>query len=235
MSKSPITPSNIKIFRGSVLAFACLLGGLAAWILAAELLCPPGIEFTTDAKSATSTYAHRDAATMAARVGLVRGDLWAKVAFTYGDMLWNQNKDTSIADGAPAERTRALAEQAIIYAPYDSRLWVLLAANYIRFDWLNERASASLRMSYYTGSNIITVVPVRLFLAVQSLALQDNDFQELVRHDIHLAVIHKSKLMPAIVAAYNDAPAAGKQFMEKAIAEFDPSVLALIRSQGQHR
>ena len=92
------------------------------------------------------------------------------------------------------EQTRALTEKAIAYAPHDSRLWLLLAANYFRFDWLNEKASASLRMSYYTGSNTISVVPERLLLAIQSRALQDDDFQELVRHDIQIAVARKVRV-----------------------------------------
>ena len=90
-------------------------------------------------------------------------------------------------------------------------------------------------MSYYTGSNTITVVPARLLLAIQSHVLQDDEFQELVRHDIHIAVIRKSELMPAIVTAYNNAPLSGRQFIEKTLAEFDPSMLASIRSEGQHR
>ena len=73
----------------------------------------------------------------------------------------------------------------------------------------------------------MAVVPQRLLLAIQSRALQDDEFQELVRHDIRIAVTHKSELMPALVAAYNNAPPSGRQFIEKTLAEFDPSVLAL--------
>ena len=137
-----------------------------------------------------------------------------------------QGKNTPNADVPPFEQTRELTEQAITYAPHDSRLWLLLAANYFRFDWLNERAAASLKMSYYTGSNMIAVVPQRLLLAIQSRALQDEEFQELVRHDIRIAVTYKSELMPALVAAYNNAPPSGRQFIEKTLAEFDPSALA---------
>ena len=54
-----------------------------------------------------------------------------------------------------------------------------------------------------------------------------TDFQELVRHDIRIAVTHKSELMPALVAAYNNAPPSGRQFIEKTLAELDPSALAL--------
>ena len=81
----------------------------------------------------------------------------------------------------------------------------------------------------------MTVVPQRLMLAVQSRALQDEDFQDLVRHDVRIAVANKSELMSALVAAYNNAPLSGRQFIEKTLAEFDPSALALIRSAGEHR
>jgi len=143
--------------------------------------------------------------------------------------------DASNVVVAPFEQTQAVIEQALTRAPHDSRLWLLLAANYFRFDWLNEKAAASLRMSYYTGSNLMTVVPQRLAMAIQSHALQDEDFQELVRHDILITVSNKSELMSALVAAYNNAPLSGRQFIEKTLAEFDPSVLALVRSGGEHR
>ena len=47
--------------------------------------------------------------------------------------------------------------------------------------------------------------------------------------------MHKSELMPALVAAYNNAPPSGRQFIEKTLAELDPSVLASIRSGGERR
>jgi len=235
MSETQTTPSAVDRFRVTVLAFACVLGSLAVWILAAEGLRPTTIEFTTEPQFAGSIYGHREAAITAARVGLVRGDLWSDAAFAYGDMLWSQDKNASNADMAPFEQTRAVTELAITYAPHDSRLWLLLAANYFRFDWLNERAAASLKMSYYTGSNTIAVVPQRLFLALQSHALDDEEFQELVRHDIHIAVNHKSELMPVLVGAYNNAPVSGRQFFEKTLAELDPSMLASIRSKREPR
>jgi hypothetical protein len=235
MTNTQTTPSAIRGFRIMVFAFACALGCLAVWILAADVLRPTGIKFTTDAQSAASSYVRRNAAIMAARIGLVRGDLWSEAAFAYGDIVWNQDKNASNADAAQFERTRTVIEIAIAYAPHNSRLWLLTAANYFRFDWLNDKASASLKMSYYTGSNTIAVVPERLLLAIQSHGLDDYEFQELVRHDIRIAVIHKSELMPALTAAYNNAPQSGRQFIEKALGEFDPSMLAAVRAEGgQH-
>ena len=235
MSDIQNSPFAINRLRISLVVFACVLGSLAAWILIAEVLRPKEIEFTADAQLAASNYEQRDAALKAARAGLIRGDLWSEAAFAYGDMLWSENKRASSPDALSFDQIKTLTEQAIAYAPYDSRLWVLLAANYLRFDWLNERAASSLRMSFYTGSNSMAVVSERLLLATQSRALQDDDFQELVRHDIQIAVAHKSELMPALIGAYNKAPLAGRQFIEKTLAELDPSMLASIRTEKDHQ
>jgi hypothetical protein len=233
MSDTPAPSPAARAFRSTVFAFACALGGLAAWILAAELLRPTGIDFTTESQSAALNYAHRNDAVRAARIGLVRGDLWAEAAFAFGDILWNPGNNPSNGDAGVFEQTRSLAERAIAHAPHDARIWLLLAADYFRFDWLNERAAASLKMSYYTGSNTIAIVPARLLLAIQSRALENDEFQEFVRHDIKIAVVHKSELMAALVAAYNSAPDAGRQFIEKTVAELDPDLLAAIRPGGQ--
>ena len=99
MSETQNSPFAINRLRVAVFGFACVLGSLAAWILVAEALRPKTIEFTTDAQFAVSNYAQRDAAITAARVGLVRGDLWSEAAFAYGDMLWSEEKNASNADG----------------------------------------------------------------------------------------------------------------------------------------
>src|SRR5262245_44260274 len=222
-------------FRVVILAFACILAGLASWTLTAEILRPQGINFTTDAQSAASMYEQRNAAVTAAQFGLVRGDLWSEAAFAYGNVLLIQVRNQSRPEETLVAQTRAVTEIAITYAPHDSRLWLLLAATYFGFDWLNKGAAASLRMSYYTGSNTLAVLPVRLFLATQSHALQDDDFQELVRHDIEMAVARKSQFSPAIVSAYNNASPSGRQIFEKALGALDPSMLKTIRSETENR
>jgi len=233
MSGTQTTPFAINAFRAAVLAFACVVGSLASWILVTEFLRPADIRFTTDKGSATSMYPQLDAAVLAARVGIVRGDIWSQAAFAYGDMLWSQDKSTS--DEPSLERMRALIEHAIAFAPHDSRLWLLAAGNYSRSDKLSDKALAALKMSFYTGANSIAVVPERLMLAMQSPRLDDYELQELVRHDIKIAVNHKSELLPALIAAYKEALPSGRQVIEKAIGELDPTVLTAIRAGvGQH-
>jgi len=234
MSKTRPDPPTTRKFRTTVLVFASVLGVIAIWILVAECLRPT-IELTTDAKYAASICARRDAALEAARVGIVRGDLWSDVAVAYGCMLWTQDGNASGPDVTSFENTQAATELAISLAPHDSRLWLLLAANYFRFNWLDERATAALKMSYYTGLNTIAILPERLFLAAQSPALKDEDFQELVRHDVHVTLDHRSELMPALVAAYRSAPLVGRQFLEKSLTELDPSAVATVRSEVESR
>ena len=233
MSNTAVTQPSIKGFQTTAFALACILCGLAGWILAAEISRPAGVGFTTDAGSAATMYEHRNAAMRAARIGVFRGDLWSGAAFAYGDVLLADQKNALNGDAALIEQSRMVIELALTHAPYDSRLWLNLAAAYFRSDWLNEKASSSLRMSYYTGTNSFDVLPKRLFLAVQNHALQDADFQELVRHDIQIAVMRKAKLGSVIAAAYNNAPPPGRQFIEKTLGALDPSMLALIRSKAE--
>ena len=228
MSDSQIISSIITGFRTSAVAFACVLGCLAIWILAAELVRPSETSIATDTKSAVS---RRDAAVLAAKIGLVRGDLWSEAAFASANAPW-QDKNASNVD-VQFEQMRAITEQAIARAPHDSRLWLLLAANYFRFDPLNERGTAALKMSFYTGSNTITALPERLLLGIQSRSLNDDDFRDLVRHDIRIALLLKPQMMPALIAAFEKASPTGKQFIEKTVAEFDPSALALIRTDAK--
>ena len=133
------------------------------------------------------------------------------------------------------EQTRAVTEQAIARAPHDSRLWLLLAANYFRFDWLNERASASLKMSYYTGSNTIAVLPHVFYWRFKVMRLKMTIFRNSFATIFELLLTRKAELMPAIVAAYNTASPSGRQFIEKTLGELDPSMLAAIRSKAEDR
>jgi hypothetical protein len=232
MSETQASSYTLAQMRVILLAFACILGCLAGWILIAEAVRPKLITVGGDPHLDVARYARRDAAILVARVGLVRGDLWSEAALAYADMLLGDDRNTPKAD---LEEAKAVTEQAIAHAPYDSRLWLLLAAGYRRLNPLDERASAALKMSYYTGANVIAVLPHRLVLSVQSRAIADPEFQELVRDDIRLAAARKSQLISALVTAYTGSSAPGRELINKTLSEFDPSVLALVRSAGDQR
>jgi hypothetical protein len=231
MSHNQVLTPVVQGFRAALAAFAVVLGSLAIWVLAPEVLRPSPIGFTTDPQLAEQNYRHRDAAVTAARIGLIRGDLWSDAAFSYGNILWNPDKNAPSAERPPMEETRAVTQRAIGYAPHDSRLWLLLAASDFRSGRF-DTVSTALKMSYYTGPNTIELMPERLGLALQSNALEDDEFRALVRHDIRLAVMRKTEFMQALIAAYASASPAGKQLVEKSLSELDPVALTVVRSKG---
>ena len=126
------------------------------------------------------------------------------------------------------EHAREVAHRALTLAPYDARVWLVLAGIDSR---LGQKFAASLRMSYYTGANEAKLIPWRLHLAVNSQALAERDFQELVRHEIRTIITRKPELKPAILAAYRDASPTGRQFLEETLEESDPTLLATLRAK----
>jgi hypothetical protein len=233
VSSLPTTTPNHGLFRGTVFVFAFVLGCQATWILAAEIFRPSLPGFPVNAQAVAAAAANRNEATMAASFGFIRGDLWAESALTYLDMFWSGDSDSASAQvPMMIERAREVADRALTFVPHDARIWLVLAGIDSRFDWLNRKMAAELRMSYYTGANETDLIPLRLLLAVRSEALADWDFQQLVRHDLRTIFTRKPELKPAILTAYRDALPIGQQFLEETLAEIDPALLARLRSKG---
>jgi hypothetical protein len=186
---------NHRLFRGAVLVFAFVLACQAAWILVAEFYRPALPVFPANAQAAGAAASQRSAAKLAASVGFVRGDLWAEYALTYLGPFWNDDQDkVSPQISETIERVRELADRALRLSPHDARIWLVLASIDSRLDWLNGKAAAALRMSYYTGANEAELIALRLPLAVRSDALGDPDFQQLVSHDVRVIVTRKPEL-----------------------------------------
>ncbi|HVO95343.1 MAG TPA: hypothetical protein VMT22_20975 [Terriglobales bacterium] len=224
-----MTEYGANRFRTTLVAIAIILAAFAAWILAPQFVERKTIEYPLAPELAASISAQRNDFVLAARIGGIRGDLWSEAAIAQ-DAIVSLSKSGTATVGI--SQTRELAERAVRMAPHDSRTWVLLAASDFRLGKLDEVASA-LRMSYYTGANIVELVPGRLALALQIQAIQDSDFRELVRHDIEVAAVRKSELGSALLAEYKSAPPPGRELIEKTLAELDPALLASIRA-GLH-
>jgi hypothetical protein len=220
---------NHGLFRGTVLVFAFVLGCQAAWILVAEFFRPPHSDFFATQQTAAVAATDQNGAALAASIGLIRGDLWSEVALTYLDRFLTDNRHST---NAQIEQAREVADRALAIAPHNAGVWLVLASINSRFDWLNHKAAAALRMSYYTGANETELIPLRLLLAVRSVALGDSDFQQLMRHDIRTVITRKPELKPAIVAAYRDAAPIGRQLIEDTLEEIDLPLLARLRSKG---
>jgi hypothetical protein len=231
-TSQPAKMSGYGLFRGTLLVLAFVLACQAFWILAAEFYRPSAIGFPTNFQIAATAVAKRNAAHLAASFGLIRGDLWAQDALTYPDVFWPSERN-----GAPTQRStvvekaRNAAVWALADAPYDARTWLALASIDSRFDWLNGKASAALRMSYYTGANEVTLIPLRVLLAVGFSLISDTDFQQLVRHDILIVVTRKPELKSSVLDAYRHALPAGQNFIEQTLKELDPKLLSTLQSK----
>ncbi|HMJ49698.1 MAG TPA: hypothetical protein VK440_03905 [Burkholderiales bacterium] len=210
-------------FFAPAFIFAVVLACQAFWILAAELSRPPLIPFLSD--TAADLAANRNAAHLAAKFGIVRGDLWAQDALTYSDVFRREEQSNAV-DATTVQEARNIAERALAFAPHDARIWLVLASVVSRFDWLNGKASAALRMSYYTGPNEVALIPFRLMLSLTSPAISDNDFQQLVAHDLRTIVNRRPELKPAVANAYRSASPEGQQFVRDALKDLDPNLLS---------
>ena len=213
--------------RAVLFAFAGLLTLQSVWIILPELIRPSPLPFPRKAQSPPISSSDRNRAGRAAELALVRGDLWAEAAIAQSAELI---RDTELQKGPRStdqvQLARATAEKAATLAPHDARVWLVLAS----LDCLQHReASGALKMSYYTGSNEIGLMPLRLLVATCSDAINDAELQTLVARDIRLIIAHEQNLKPAILAAYQNASSSGKRFIETVVGDLDSDLMATIR------
>jgi len=222
-------PSQIA-FRLATLVFAVLLGAQCIWLLLAELSQPNSIRLPTDAQAATAAARQRNDTTWAARIGNIRGDLWAQSAFTFADLLWTV-PGTGPDPTKSLEQARARLERALEDAPHQAAAWLLLAGLASRYRWSDLNSTEALKMSYYTGPNEAPLMPLRLSVATRSEAVGDTEVQEFVRRDLRLLLARQRN--SAVAEAYNAASPAGKRLIEGAVQEIDPSGLSSLRPGAQ--
>ena len=221
-------PSH-SAFRLTTSLFALLLGVQCVWLLLAELSRPGISRLPTDAASAAAAPNGRIKASWAARIGAIRGDLWAESAFTYADLIWKDG-------GGSTDLVQAhlSVNHALTAAPHQSSVWLLLAGLASRYQLPGIDGKEAVRMSYYTGPSELELMPLRLWIAVHSDPFSDIELRDSISREVRLLFSHQQK--SAIVAAYNAAPLVGKQFIEQTIREIDPSAAESLRAntQGSH-
>ena len=110
---------NVRAFVGGL---AALIGILALWLIAAELITPRLTYFPSNRNEAEALYAVRGSAATAAEVGMVRGDLWTFAAITRAAPLLFAATGSSPeqAPQAEVENMRAIADRAARLSPHDS-------------------------------------------------------------------------------------------------------------------
>src|SRR5262249_34838276 len=157
---------------------------ISLWILMPELLRSNIDMLPTQPEAAGVAAASRTRALMAARLGAVRGDLWAQSAFTYAALLWSSAAQQDEQQRTIANQAHARVERALAYAPHRSSVWLLATGLASRLSLSSINPVASLKMSYYTGPNERALIPLRLFFATHSQALADGDMPGLVKRDV---------------------------------------------------
>jgi hypothetical protein len=221
---------SLFAFRAGVCALAALVGGLAIWVIAAEVFSPRLIYFPTNSNEAEALSADQSSATAAAVVGLVRGDLWTAAAITRASPLLFEPPGSSPVQGSQAdvEHAHAMAERAATLSPHDSRIWLVLADLNVRNGGSRSKTVEALKLSYYTGPNELSLMPLRLLLVVQSDAISDEELQTLVPLDVERIDMQRPDLKPAIALAYKNSLPKGREIIKAALEQADPSFLAMI-------
>jgi hypothetical protein len=228
--------SAAKAGRGRTLVgtLAIFLGLLALWILGSELASPRLGYFPSSPDEADAMYAVRGPAITAAKVGLIRGDLWTVAAITAtAPFLF----ETAGSSHAPASQTelqniRAIAARAARLSPHDSRIWLVLACLDLRTGGTRAKGIRALKLSYYTGPNEFSLMPARLLLAAGSDAIFDEDVQNLAPLDIQQIILRRPDLKPAIGLVYQNALPKGRAVIEATLKQTDPGFLATIAPKG---
>jgi hypothetical protein len=216
------SPVSLKLYA---IIFAGVLGLQAAWLLAAEIIRSPIPFFPSNRAEVEYVTAHRDPAATAARIGWLRGDFWVDYAISADAELLN-NIDAHVANNEMKQATT----HAAAFAPYNSRVWLLLAAINAQLGWTDDKTLAQLKMSYYTSPNDVRLIPLRIQIATQSLTITDDELQGLVGHEIRTIILHKPALKQSIAIAYRGASPSGRHFIEGKLAEFDPNFLTELRA-----
>jgi hypothetical protein len=215
-------PSHLA-FRLAVLLFAVLLGAQCVWLLLAELSRTDIDSLPTTPTTANAAAAQRDAALWAARLGVIRGDLWAYSAFTYADLLFDPS---SAAVGNPtptntaAEAHRSI-DHALASAPHQSSVWLLFAGIALRYRLPNANPTEALKMAYYTAPSDQTLMPLRLQIATRADRFDDIQIREFITRELRLLLQQNQKA--AIGNAYSTASSAGRRLIEQTVADSDPA------------
>jgi hypothetical protein len=200
-----------------------VLGTFAIWMLAPEVAMLPRKSVALNPPSIC----------LAARIGIVRGDLWSQCAFGLAEALWDNKRDADPDKTLAIQRARSSAEKALILSPHDAKSWLVLAFASSLLSPSNPQAMASLKMAYYTGANRPELIPQLLQMSVSSEALTDPELEQLFREEIAKIIRGQPRLTPAIVAAYKSASLRGKTTIETVLREHDPGLVAQLGSQSE--
>ena len=216
-------------FRNILMVFAITLGIAGPWTLICELARAARIGFPVD-QNYQAAADQRWRAARAARVGMVRGDLWAELFFSFANSILIRSGPDF---GAVETLNEALpaARRALVYAPFQSEVWLLLAEMARDYELQTPSAATALAMSYYTAPYNQALTPLRLSVATRGTAVRDAELRQLVEQDLQTILANKPNLRPAVIAAYATASAEGKHLIESVVQQADPAFLMQLQKR----
>jgi hypothetical protein len=205
------------------MAFAVTLAIAGTWTLMSALARAPRIGFPID-QNYQAAADQRWRAALAARVGMVRGDLWAELFFSFASSILIRG-GTTLNEALPAAR------RALVYTPFRSEVWLLLAGMAKDFELQTPNAATALTMSYYTAPYNQALTPLRLSMATRGNAVRDAALRQLVEQDLQIIFASRPNLRPAVLSAYATASAEGKYVIESVVEATDPSFLTRLKNE----
>lgn len=197
------------LFRLGLSLYGIILGAASLWLLLAELPRTSVTALPTSRETAATAAAQRDDALWSARVGRVRGELWAKSTFTFADLEWAASASARLLDEAKASATRAVR-----LSPVNSSVWLLLADLASRYRWEAPKSVETIKMAYYSGPHEDALIPLRLVTSARLDDATDPELERLFRSDVETILTSRPGLRPAVVSAYSQGTPQAQQLIQ---------------------
>jgi hypothetical protein len=210
------SPNRVRFFAA---VFAVVLGVQAAWLIGAQMTRQPMPFFPRGEADIQTATAHPATMQTAAWIGWPRGDLWVDYAMSLDAPLIGSIENATDTNSQPAsDKAVSITQEAAALAPYDSRVWLMLAAINSQSGLRANKALAQIKMSYYTAPNDVRLMPFRIQVATRSSAITDNELQSFVENELRTIVLRNPGLKPSVALAYHGASPAGRRFLESKLA-----------------
>jgi hypothetical protein len=213
---------NALKLRIAITVVSAALVVISVSSLLAEALRPNFNSFPpTTSNSPTPT--DLENSTRAAALAPYWSDLAAvRARVLMGMILSGAIAQTEIDRSGLYSQAHTAVEVALALAPSDSHTWLLRGALFAQQNPKDRLLSESLKMSYLTAPNDISLIPVRLRISLQSEALSDRDLKELFRGDVRLLLVHRPDLSGSLLQEARQATAIGRAALREIAQNIDP-------------
>jgi hypothetical protein len=214
------------LFRLSMSLYGVILGAASLWLLLAELPRTSVSALPMSHELAARAATKRDDALWAARLGRLRGDLWAESTFTFADLQWSASVSPRLLDNAKASATRAIR-----LSPANSSVWLLLTELALRYRWSAPNPIETIKMAYYSGAHEDELIPLRLLISARLDDSTDPELERLLRSDVESALMYRPNLKPAVLSAYNQGTAQARHVIQGVASQIDSSFAQSLSSE----